>query len=507
MAANIWVPEIQNVPVSAQEIPFSASISYTSPSVGLALLGRGISVTDAPFNAIAGDVDSSAQIQAALNSSHSLIIIPSGTWNIANISIPGGKTLYAESARFNIFSGATYGFKLNGYAPKLIGAYIADGSGASEASIIIDDSRLAIVADCRLLNSVNGIKLKSSSAGLGFPAGCSRAQLSNIVCDTFSGAGIEIAANCSDGQFTNIFLDSGTIPGGAALVPKLGATGFKINSTGSVIAFGGHLLTNVVTINSQRGYHFIDTNLIKLNNCIADSHSGEGIWLQGNTVGCDFDAMFIGTTGVAIRETDTSNLNKFNGLRTQSTGIIPPWGGLTFYSSAGYSAPFYDIRLENTSKLTVNAPGWCSVGSNAYTALESIPRGCVLAGAEVEHLNSANAIDAGSTVYIGVAVASATENDVFFFCAAEKSFMRLQVAVGAAPGVGQSFTYTLRINSVDTSIVGVITGAGVFSVDITIPNPAVTILDQNTYSLKLVTSAGAAVTRHRANMIFVQRNK
>lgn len=507
MAASIWQPLAVELPLSAEQITFDTSTTYSAGTSGGALLSRGVSVTDAPFNAVAGELNSSVAIQAALNSSHSLIIIPSGTWNISNISIPAGKTLYAENARFNIIVGATYGFKLNGYASKLIGAYIADGLGATEASIIIDDSRLALVADCRLLNSVNGIKLKSSSGGLGAPAGCSRAQLSNIVCDTFSGIGIEIAANCSDGQFTNIFLDSGTIPGGAALVPKLSATGFKINSTGSVVAFGGHLITNTVTINSQRGYHFIDANLVKLNNCIADSHSGEGIWLQGNTVGCDFDAMFIGTTGVAIRETDTSNLNKFNGLRTQSTGIIPPWGGTIFYSSAGYSAPFYDIRLENTSKLTINAPGWCSVGSNAYTILESTPRGCVLAGAEVEHLNSANAVAVDSTVYIGVAVASATENDVFFFCAAEKSFMRLQIAVGVAPGVGQSFTYTLRINSIDTSIVGTISGAGVFSVDITIPNPAVTILDQNTYSLKLVTSAGAAVTRHRANMIFVQRNK
>jgi hypothetical protein len=506
MSASIWSPIAASLPLAASDVLYNANTAYAAGTAGLALTGRGISVTDAPFGAVSGAADSTAAIQAALNSQYNTIIIPSGTWNIGELDIPGSKTVLAYGAYFNILSGAAYGFSLAGYAPKLHGAYFTSAFQASEAAVIIDDSRFAELNSLRIINGSNCIKLKSSSNGLGSVPGAARAQLSNIVCDTFTGIGLEIAPNSSDGMFVNLYMDAGSISGSGGLIPRTGATGFKFNATGSILAFGGHQLLNTVAINSQRGYHLIDTNYLRFANLIADSLSGEGIWLAGNTTNCDFASAFMGTAGVGIRSSGTSQVNQFGQLRTQHIGLIPGWGGTNFFSSGGYSS-FQDILLEDSSKLTVSAPNWTAFGTVGYQITETGTAELIPLGSETQYLNSKGTVAAGSTVYIGVDGPSASENESEFYNSLPKKAFKIKCAVESVPGAGQTFTYTLRVNGVDTAMTGVISGAASFGVDIPIPASLISIDSKIVYSLKLVTSAGAAVTRHRCHMVFIQSAK
>ena len=76
--------------------------------------------------------------------------------------------------------------------------------------------------------------------------------------------------------------------------------------------------------------------------------------------------------------------------------------------------------------------------------------------------------------------------------------IKLIAQCNVAPGAGQTFTYTLRINGVDTPYSVTISGAGSFS--------ATSVFVQgfsraSIISLKLVTSTGANAASHRAVVV------
>lgn len=104
-------------------------------------------------------------------------------------------------------------------------------------------------------------------------------------------------------------------------------------------------------------------------------------------------------------------------------------------------------------------------------------------------------VPAGSTVYLGASGNSATEANVHTLIGARRVLARLYVACAAAPGSGQSFSYTLRKNGADTAAVATISGAASWSaVDTAHP---ILLAADDFVDLKLITSAGAAVTQHR----------
>lgn len=105
------------------------------------------------------------------------------------------------------------------------------------------------------------------------------------------------------------------------------------------------------------------------------------------------------------------------------------------------------------------------------------------------------AIAAGVTSYIGAAHGSSLEADVYVLIGARRVVAKLYVACVAAPGAGQSFTYTLRKNGADTAVTAAITGTSQWAaIDASHP---ITLADGDQIDVKLVTTAGAAVTQHR----------
>lgn len=109
---------------------------------------------------------------------------------------------------------------------------------------------------------------------------------------------------------------------------------------------------------------------------------------------------------------------------------------------------------------------------------------------------SQSTVAAGATVYIGDNGSQSAEYLTAWMNPSKAKYAkRLAVQVNAAPGASQTFTYTLNVDGVDTALTCQISGAGVFSA-FDIDREALVSLGSR-FAVKLVTSAGAAVTAHR----------
>lgn len=107
---------------------------------------------------------------------------------------------------------------------------------------------------------------------------------------------------------------------------------------------------------------------------------------------------------------------------------------------------------------------------------------------------------AGLTGYLGAGGFVGGVSDSPYMMNRAGLITEFYVAVGAAPGAGESFTYTVMKNGVATSMTGAISGTGVFSLYVT--TNAFTVAVQDQISLRLVTSAAAVATKHRFYMTF-----
>jgi hypothetical protein len=120
--------------------------------------------------------------------------------------------------------------------------------------------------------------------------------------------------------------------------------------------------------------------------------------------------------------------------------------------------------------------------------------------------SGSDTVAAGATAYLGLGVASALEKDARFYPTRKAKALRLRCAAADAPGVGESFTYTLRVGGVDTALTCTTTGSNTDSEDAVHLAPLPSPVGANTaarYSLKVVASGGAAVCTHRATVEFV----
>lgn len=115
--------------------------------------------------------------------------------------------------------------------------------------------------------------------------------------------------------------------------------------------------------------------------------------------------------------------------------------------------------------------------------------------------NSVTQVTAGSTVFVGTFGQSATESAVQFLLSGKYTPLRLYVASDVAPGVGQSFTCTLRLQGVgDTAMTTTISGTGTVNA-VTSPTPGLVLSPQDALCLKVVASAGAVSARIRFYLV------
>lgn len=447
-----------------------------------------------------GVTDSSAAFTAAFAASGNCVWVPGGVssfYMVKNVTIPSGKTLLSDGAYFKDLAGASYIFKLTGYSTRLEGAYISRASNCSVGALVVDSGNKVSISNVRIIDATSGIVLQAT----GSPTNTTQTSLHNIRVDSFTGVGIDIKKDVSNTNASDIWCDANAIAGGGGLIPRPGSTGFRQTGTGSTTAYGGHNWTNCVAINCETGWRFDTSNLTKLNNCASDSCSGRGISIAGASDYIDISDHFIGVCGRGFEIANTSTRCSLIGFRTNDTGVIPGWGGTTFYSSASpaYSAPFYDIAVLDTAKCFVDGSSWYAGGSRAIT--EASGAQLNLSGDDAFHSQSIGTIAAGATQYLGINEEKGTEQPTVWRAPCAGTVVRLFVAPTNAPGAAQTFTYTLRKNFADTSLVATCSGAGAFGAT---AYGQIVVGKGDTLCTKLVTSAGAAVTHHNVSFIFLK---
>lgn len=108
--------------------------------------------------------------------------------------------------------------------------------------------------------------------------------------------------------------------------------------------------------------------------------------------------------------------------------------------------------------------------------------------------NTVATVAAATTTYVGTNGENATETIVRMVMPVAGVLRKLYVVAAAVAGAAQSFTYTVRVNGVDTTITCAVSGASATTANDTTHTASVVAGD--TVDIKLVTSAGAAAVRH-----------
>jgi hypothetical protein len=440
-----------------------------------------------------GITDDSAAFQAGLTAKRTIHLDGSKQYVVKNVDLSNSHTIIGNGAIIKSAAGASYLFKLKDFSPHIQDIYVSECT-ASDAAIVFGGSRFASINNIRILNcSSAGILFKTNVLNSDTLSSVSKSQLSNIHVEGFQTCGLDVRSNVNEINAVNVYLDSGL--NAPFNQPKANAFGVRVVSTGSTAAYGGHLFVNVTTINSQWGWHFTDAELTKLDSCIADGHSSDGISLNGNCQYFDIADTFIGTCGRSINVSGTSSNNSLSGIRSIFAGLIPPWGVAPFFT---YSAPFYDLAVNNTATVSVDTDAWFG-NINSFAATNSSINW--IGGDKFDLISTSN-VTAGSTVYFGPAGQFTTVNNALWVASTACRIVGFYVATALAPSAGESFTYTIVVNGVDTAMTATSSGASSFSVQ-NFTSSSIFVSKNDTITLKVVTSSGAAATNHRGYIITV----
>jgi hypothetical protein len=167
-----------------------------------------------------------------------------------------------------------------------------------------------------------------------------------------------------------------------------------------------------------------------------------------------------GVTANAIVESGTSNNNEFN--QTTTTGT--------------YTA----------------SPSVVLVGTESTFRVQGTD--LILAG-------TAPALTAGTTTFIGMGVAGANEVQIEIPAPYAGFARKLTIQCNNAPGAGQTFIATARVNGSNTALVATISGAAAFSA---VVGGLAAVAVGNPISISVVASAGAATSNIRASLVINQ---
>jgi hypothetical protein len=114
-------------------------------------------------------------------------------------------------------------------------------------------------------------------------------------------------------------------------------------------------------------------------------------------------------------------------------------------------------------------------------------------------VTSAGNVAAGTTTYLSTAGARALAGEAATPAGRTGNVSKFRIVSTAAPGVGQTYTFTLQKNLVDTGMTFFTTGTGAFS---GVVNGSIAFAEGDMIGLKVVTSAGAAASAFNAVIVF-----
>lgn len=396
----------------------------------------------------------------------------------------GGSLLTAATGGTNLFT-------LSGFNPRVSDVYLSSSTALSGASFQIRQSRFAAIRGVDAVNGgasfVNITPATPASQVIAMP------RVLDSTVEDITGTAITIGSSVAEGFFDNLRLAGVLVASTGGDRPSFTSTGWRQNTpvTGG-FAVGGHYVSNVTAITFNRGFHLTDAQLTKFTNCIADSTADYGVLVDGASQKIKFADLFVGTTR-GIKVAGTSEV-WIDGLETYFNGFIPPWGSTDFFNGV---TTFYDVEVRDTARLRIsNWRGEKRIIVDSGATL-------IIDGGTQYNFRSVNAVGAATTTFLCELGDNPTEATTIWRAPCPGHIVRVYAASTVAPGAGQTFTYTVRKNFADTTLVATTSGGSTFSSNAWCGVNPIPVTTGDQLALKLVVSASAAATRHQGFFLFL----
>lgn len=447
-----------------------------------------------------GTVDSSAAFTAAFAAGKRAIICSFGAiYLVKDVTIAAHCIIYGNSCVFRPASGiVACMFKLTSFRPSLVDCYfdgtngnLASSLGAS-AAVIVQTAVMPTIRNCSWVGWHVCLMIGSTTDTTETKNG----TFKDLMMNSFDSRGLLLQGTVINTcTFNNMRIYSGTVP--ASDQPgksraQLSAIGFQMVTTGAAGA-GGHLIENVDCEGMLCGFQFTDVTLTTLDNCIADSISGDCYQLTGVCDRVKFNNCYAGaaskgyTVGGSCLDVWIANPT-FAGLE-----LAYSWMTTDFYQAGGPLC------------LNIAAGAQVIMGGGWFTDIETGHTMFIGAGANItfdndipEHFGSITptATD-GSTLYL---VYGGSSNIEFPGLIAHKPGIITQIITqnNIDPGVGHSFTYNVRKNSVNSGIQTVLNGSSSPTVFQTSSKQYLLFAQGDNIDISIVPSSGASAASHRA---------
>lgn len=216
----------------------------------------------------------------------------------------------------------------------------------------------------------------------------------------------------------------------------------------------------------------------------------------------------LGGADVIVSKTRLHSNSKF-ASGTSDAGVFTSVAGLTLTGNRVYT------RHAQIHRWGLNVDDGCdkvTIEDNGISAFNANFGAIRVSGAVVTPVSSdsnhefttVGTVAAGATTFLGTNGEQATEAATYALASKRKTFLRLYCRTVLAPGSGETFTYTLRVSNgasaiADTAMVVTISGSAFVGAAST-PAPAILVGPDDVLTVKLVASAGAAVTRHSVQL-------
>jgi hypothetical protein len=270
--------------------------------------------------------------------------------------------------------------------------------------------------------------------------------------------------------------------------PAFGVTG--VNSSNGLFS-GNDIFENV------QGANWSSCNFLRY---FSNRHE------QSQNDGCIFN----GCTHLLLNDNwfnfnGQSATNTFKDVRIQGCTHVTYQGNHHFNFSGASPNVKYGVSLESSSAFIRLAGNDLSPAPSGYATAawffdSSIPPTSITTDGSL-NFSSGATVSAGSTSFLGFGAISGAAFSSQQFLSATHTVVQLIAETTGAPGSGQTFTYTLFKNGVATALTVVLSGAG-FQESSTATTVIEDVSNDASYSVQLVTSAGASVASHSVQAVF-----
>lgn len=483
----------------------AVSINYTPPFTGgvtetvAAKLAQTVSVLD--FGADpTGATDSTAAIQAAINSLPSSggsiffprsgfggyhvsspLVIPSGNFycRLAGEGYSSAISMVGSGA-FDLITWSNPGAGAVDVPFTVIENMLLNGNSLAGGGSLINTQYVSDIRMSRLIlinipTTGNGILVQGNGSTYSHEI-----TIEDILVESATGAAmLHMAGTSSDSEIDG-FIGNGKNGCMAGIVIDAGSSNCTWDNVHTFGCVTNSLNVGAVGAGGNGSHQFTD--------CTFDTSIADCALLNGSQ-NCTFDNSkfeFAPATFSNLNLTNASN-NKFNNCTFLANSGVT--ASAINESGTSNSNSFNQTTLSGTY---TNSPSVTLVGTESAFRVQGTD--LILAG-------TAPSLAAGVTAFIGMGTSGANEVQIEIPAPYAGFARKLTIQCNNAPGAGQTFIATARVNGSNTALVATISGAAAFSA---VVGGLAAVAAGNPISISVVASAGATTSNIRASLVVNQ---